>query len=560
MNLRIYIFFSYFILLQSLPAQVTDPKTGNHEVYYQETLDDPYLPNQYQNKKLTPPYNFRHSGLRNNGGTVVITSQVNVNKDGMNILGDAANEPSIAINTFDRNHIVIGWRQFDNVSSNFRQAGLAYSFDAGKTWTFPGVLEPQVFRSDPVLDSDSDGRFYYNSLTNEFRCKVFRSDNDGINWNQGVHIGGGDKQWMTIDKFSSSGRGNIYSSWTPSYTTCAPGFFTRSSTNAESFEACTTLPGGPMFGTMAVDKNGVLYVSGRSQSGNFVVVVKSLNAGIPSSIIEWESPVPVDLDGHIALGSSVNPQGLLGQVNIGIDRSGGKEQGNVYLLASVQRNDDPSDVMFVKSTDRGNSWSNPLKINDDDSKLNHQWFGTMSVAPNGRIDVVWLDTRDAQSGKDNSALYYSWSTNGGETWSKNEKLSGTFDSHVGYPNQMKMGDYFDMKSDNTGAHLAWAATFNGEQDVYYSYIIPDVSVSTKNVLQYIDHSIFPVPSSGRVVIETQGEKLFADIYSMTGQKIKSVVLDENINEIDISSFVTGLYFIKLTDHHGKSTISKIIKE
>jgi hypothetical protein len=33
-----------------------------------------------------------------------------------------------------------------------------------------------------------------------------------------------------------------------------------------------------------------------------------------------------------------------------------------------------------------------------------------------------------------------------------------------------MGDYFDMESDSAGAHLAWAATFNGEEDVYYSYI------------------------------------------------------------------------------------------
>jgi hypothetical protein len=35
-----------------------------------------------------------------------------------------------------------------------------------------------------------------------------------------------------------------------------------------------------------------------------------------------------------------------------------------------------------------------------------------------------------------------------------------------------MGDYFDMESDENGAHLAWANTFNGEQDVYYSYITP----------------------------------------------------------------------------------------
>jgi hypothetical protein len=33
-----------------------------------------------------------------------------------------------------------------------------------------------------------------------------------------------------------------------------------------------------------------------------------------------------------------------------------------------------------------------------------------------------------------------------------------------------MGDYFHMVSDSNGASLAWAATFNNEQDVYYSYI------------------------------------------------------------------------------------------
>ena len=30
-----------------------------------------------------------------------------------------------------------------------------------------------------------------------------------------------------------------------------------------------------------------------------------------------------------------------------------------------------------------------------------------------------------------------------------------------------MGDYYEMVSDRTGADVAWAATFNGEQDVYY---------------------------------------------------------------------------------------------
>src|SRR3954447_785055 len=75
--------------------------------------------------------------------------QVNVNGNGQNITLDAANEPSIAIDPTNRNKMSIGWRQFDSVSSNFRQAGYGYTNNGGTSWTFPGVLQKGVFRSDP---------------------------------------------------------------------------------------------------------------------------------------------------------------------------------------------------------------------------------------------------------------------------------------------------------------------------------------------------------------------------------------------------------------------------
>src|SRR5499427_1491752 len=71
----------------------------------------------------------------------VFTSyQVNVDAQGNNILGDAANEPSISVDPTNGNKMVIGWRQFDSIDSNFRQAGWGYTTDAGLHWTFPGVL------------------------------------------------------------------------------------------------------------------------------------------------------------------------------------------------------------------------------------------------------------------------------------------------------------------------------------------------------------------------------------------------------------------------------------
>ncbi len=52
--------------------------------------------------------------------------QVNVS-GGQNILGDAANEPSMCIDPNNPNRIAIGWRQFDSTNSNFRQGGYAFS-------------------------------------------------------------------------------------------------------------------------------------------------------------------------------------------------------------------------------------------------------------------------------------------------------------------------------------------------------------------------------------------------------------------------------------------------
>ncbi len=111
-----------------------------------------------------------------------------------------------------------------------------------------------------------------------------------------------------------------------------------------------------------------------------------------------------------------------------------------------------------------------MRVNDDPASPNNwQWFATMSVAPTGRIDAVWNDTRD--TGLANwSALYYASSTDGGATWSANERISEYWDSHIGWPQQNKIGDYYHMVSDRVGAHLAWAATFNNEQDVYYMRI------------------------------------------------------------------------------------------
>ncbi len=451
------------LLTQVGPAQaarVDGMKAGPPPDGHAEAPNDAPLPPAPQ-RETTPA-----KVLRSRDGYVSV--QVNVSAGGANITNDAANEPSLAVDPTNPSRMVIGWRQFDNIASDFRQAGYAYTSDGGQSWTFPGVIEPGVFRSDPVLGADAEGNFYYNSLTattdlSDFWCHVYKSTDGGATWDAGTYAYGGDKQWMVIDTTDSVGHGNFYAYWTQWYSTCYPGFFTRSIDNGQSFQPCIEVPNSPQWGTLAIGPDGEVYIGAEG-----FIVAKSSNAKYDAQAVTWDFSTVVDLDGSIAYSGGPNPGGLLGQAWIAADRSDGPTAGNVYLLCSVSRdsNPDPLDVMFARSTDGGQTWSSPVRVNDDPGTSAYQWFGTMSVAPNGRIDVIWLDTRNDPGGYD-SELYYSFSEDGGVTWSANEVLSPAFDPHVGWPQQNKMGDYFDMTSDNQGADLAYAATFNGEQDVYY---------------------------------------------------------------------------------------------
>jgi hypothetical protein len=138
--------------------------------------------------------------------------QVNVDANGMNILGDAANEPSIAVDPTNPTKMAIAFRQFDSVTSDFREAGWGYTSNGGTSWTFPGVLENNVFGSDPVMSCDDTGRFFYLTLFvgQTMFDKMWRSLDGGQSWANLAPATGGDKEWFTIDNTNSSGHGFEY--------------------------------------------------------------------------------------------------------------------------------------------------------------------------------------------------------------------------------------------------------------------------------------------------------------------------------------------------------------
>ena len=523
----------------------------------QERPNDPdenaggvYQPGVRQGQLRTP-------SLRVKSGNFFF-AQVNVDSLGMNIVGDAANEPSIAVDPTNPNGIVIGWRQFDDVNNSFRQAGYSYTTDGGQSWTFPGAIEPGIFRSDPVLDTDDEGHFYYYSLSTSgsYTCEVFKSTNGGSSWSAGVPAYGGDKGWMMIDKTGGPGNNNIYCFSRDDVATNI--VLTRSFDRGGFFHPLINVPGNPGRGTIAAAADGAVYAAGRSFNNGLFVVARSSDLYDSASASVFEFSRQVDMGGSYTAYAGPNPGGLLGQMNVAC----APDSNTVYLLSSVDPpGTDLLDVYFIQSTDRGTTWGSPVRINDDSSTSAWQWFGTMSVAPNGRIDVVWLDTRD-DPGTYLSSLYYSYSMDNGLTWSSNQRLSQSFDPHVGWPQQQKMGDYFHMVSDISGAHLAWAATFNSEEDVYYGFISAPTSVPAFNTpLTFSLDQNYPNPFNptthfGFRIAEFGFVTL--SVYDLLGREVATLINEEKHTGAysvtwNAVGFSSGTYFYRLQVGNFTST-------
>jgi len=465
------------ILLVSLASIATaSGQTTTSKLNPNEPLEKYNMPPAYIYRLETSPRTISANGP-------FISYQVNVDAQGNNIVGDAANEPSIAVDPTDGNKMTIGWRQFNSVQSDFRQGGWGFTTDAGVTWTFPGVLENNVFRSDPVLDSDDTGNFSYLSLRETFYDDIWRSTSGGNSWTRLTfgNVSGGDKQWFTIDRTNGTGHGFQYQLWSTSGNNWGGRQFSRSTDNGATWMSPIFLPSSPVWGTLDVDTNGNLFIGGAANFTSPFWCLRSSNAQNPAVTPTFDRVTQVNLGGSLDFADTINPGGLAGQLFLAVDRSGGPTNNNVYMVASVQPTgfNTGTDVMFVRSTDGGLTFSAPHRINDD--PINHNkwhWFGTLAVAPNGRIDSVWLDSRNAANNTD-SQLFYSFSTDGGVTWAPNVAVSAPFTPFEGWPVQNKIGDYITIVSDNTGGNVAYPATYNfnptrgqHEQDVYFVRVSP----------------------------------------------------------------------------------------
>ncbi len=95
------------------------------------------------------------------------------------------------------------------------------------------------------------------------------------------------------------------------------------------------------------------------------------------------------------------------------------------------------------------------------------------------------------------------------------------------------------------------------------------SVKVVESIEYVDHTsvienqpakyeIYPNPTNGNIVVK--GENINeVEVYNLCGQKVLSVKGEQNVN-VDLSSFVSGVYMVKVVDNNGEVTVNKVVKK
>src|SRR5436190_23421906 len=196
-----------------------------------------------------------------------------------------------------------------------------------------------------------------------------------------------------------------YQFWTD-YFDCDSGGFSRTIDAGATWQSPLYIPNDPQWGALDVASNGYLFVGGGAGPGSSQFwCVRSTNARDPNQTPSFDQVTTVNMGGSTVYGGTVNPDGLAGQMFLAVDRSGGPTNNNIYMVSSVSPGGG-TNVMFVRSTNGGQSFSAPIRINDDPvNSAKWHWFGTLAVAPNGRIDSVWLDSRNAANNLDSQLFY-----------------------------------------------------------------------------------------------------------------------------------------------------------
>jgi hypothetical protein len=383
--------------------------------------------------------------------------------------GFTGSEPSIAVNPNNPAQVV-----------GVGGAWAAYSTDSGRTFTAVRPAgEDGRSGGDPSLAFDDKGNCFLSFLSIQKNGSasywghgpggngiwVRRSPDAGKTWDKepiGVMVWRGDEPDVALEDMpriwadtqtGSPHRGNLYMAWIEWQLTQSIVLFSRSTDTGQTWSKprrISTRAGWPrddngavvgIIGTVAAD--GTQYVVWNE--GLNVTLAVSRDGGA-----NFEPSRPIFDVGPPYFGGAGGIPGVsraMGFPQIGIDG----QRGTLYVTWSDYRNGDV-DVFIARSSDRGRTWTPPMRVNDDAIHDGaDQFLQWMAVDPkDGSVNVQFYDRRD-DPGNRKTLVTIARSTDGGKTFTNYEWSDTPFAGENAF-----LGDYEWMTAYDGRVYGIWA--------------------------------------------------------------------------------------------------------
>ena len=355
------------------------------------------------------------------------------------------------------------------------------SNDNGQTWGAPHALAPSETRQDDpqIVVDPADGRTVYAAYMEGDKSSMFvaRSDDFGQTF-EPILV---EEIERGLDKIALAARGgHVYLV----YHSQQKIFASFSHDRGETWEVVqpiqntnskfgVSLPSGA-----AIDSTGAAYFAwngvnnpGQAKGTINLYVTKTADGGATwttSFVDQSQAPPPCGCGGWDYWGA---------HMAIGADAA-----DRVYVLWNAnQVKYGAQRMLFARSTDGAQTWSNPVDVSLAPAGTNNV-FPALTATGNGGVRIAWQDDRNGfdAGGNDSAArwnTYYRSSTNGGASWSAERKLSTFVPGYTykfatpadGY--LQPYGDYFEIDINSAGKTVAlWGEgnSYFGPGNVWYA--------------------------------------------------------------------------------------------
>jgi hypothetical protein len=381
-------------------------------------------------------------------------------------------EPYIDASLSSPANLIGVWQENRFANGGARAIGYAASSDGGQSWS--GGLIPNSTRaaggtweraSDPWVAFGPGNKAYFVSLLfNESNpdsaVGVSVSSDGGLTWGDPVNvtfsdIDFSDKEAIVVDSFPNSPHlGNVYVAWDLNIPKARSVrqvlVVARSTDGGKTYQDPVVIrkKGGANLGAIPrVAPDGTVYVVwiGATPSNNTLFFIsKSADGG--QSWTHWRSITDVTVHGQ----QNIRDGG--GLPSFSVD----PVTGHLYVAWQDGRFGDVDQAALITSTDGGQTWSNPVRVNDGPTDAP---AFTVSVAAGGnQVAVSYYSLQNDPQRKFLADEYVRISTDGGVTFGPSVRVTpNSFDMRMAAQagNAAFLGDYAGLVPADSRFHLLW---------------------------------------------------------------------------------------------------------